>query len=131
MYFEIIDDKHFIIRLNSSYKKINENNKNDIIKSLLILLKKRYAYNILGFYEVNIYNSSNMFSYILFTKINNSDGIYNNIDLKINLHRKDLFLNIDDYEIIKENYIKCSDINNEDIYKICEHYTVVKPNLHS
>ena len=44
----------------------------------------------------------------------------NNILCETNDNTKDEF--IDDIKF---------ELNNEDIYKICEHYTVVKPNLHS
>ena len=130
MKFEIINKNSFIIKLNNSYKILNKDNQDDIIKKIITIIRKRYGYNVLGFYEVNIYKVSSMFSLLLFTKINN-DRLYNNIDLRIINHNTDISLYIDDYEIMNKNYLKSSDIEIGDIYKLCEHYTYIMPNLHS
>ena len=54
MKFKILNKKSFIVYLNSFYKKIDNNSK-EIIKNIILLIKKRFAYNIFGYYEVNIY----------------------------------------------------------------------------
>ena len=122
MNFKIIDNKSFVIKLNNSYKKITLDNQNKIIKELLILVRKRYSYNICGLYEIDIYKS-NMFSILMFRKTNNDSGIYNNIDLKIKNHSKELNITIDDYELLKKTSLKINELNTCDIYKICEHYS--------
>ena len=128
MKFEIIDKNSFVVKLNNSYKNLN-NNQEDIIKNILILMKKRYAYNIYGFYEVNVYKISNFISLLFFKRVNSNDLI-NNIDLRIINHNTNIDLYIDDYEIIKTNHIKGNDISYDNIYKICEHYSIPMHNLH-
>lgn len=120
MKFEIIDKSTFQVKINTSYKRINKENQTNIIKELLLLIKKRYAIDIYGFYEVNIYTYNNLFTIMLFKRINRDDSFYNTIDLKIINHSKELDIIIDDF-ILK---------NTKNIYKICEHYYIKSLNLH-
>ena len=120
MKFEVIDNNSFQVRLNTSYKKINRDNQTDVIKNILLLIKKRYALNIYGFYEVNIYYIDIFVTIIKFKKLNNNDSFYNTIDLKIINHDKKINIEIDDFLLE----------NNKNIYKMCEHYYIKKLNLH-
>ena len=126
MKFEIINDNKFIVRLNTSYKIINLDNQNEIIKNILLIIKKRYSYNIFGFYNVDIYKVSNLLSIIIFKKI--EDNYCKNIDLKIINHSKKIDINIEDFDII--NRVRVKNVNKKDIYKICEHYSIRIDNLH-
>lgn len=120
MKFEIIDKTTFQVRLNTSYKIINKENETKILREILLLIKKRYALNIYGFYEVNIIPISNLITILIFKKINKEDMFYNTIDLKIINHKNNNNIIIDDF--ILEN--------NNNVYKICEHYYIKNLNLH-
>ena len=120
MKFKIIDKKISIIYLNNAYKEINENNSKEIIKEIILLIKKRYSYNIYGFYEVNIYKVKKISTIIIFKKRDNDELFYNTIDLKIIHHKKTIDIFVDDFSLS----------NNNEIYKICEHYSVDEVNLH-
>lgn len=118
MNFKIINNKEFVVKVNCSYKKINLDTQNKTIKDILILIKKRYAYNIYGFFEVNIFNIKELITILLFKKIN-EDNYYKTIDLKIINHNKIIDLDYDDIEL--------KDTKN--IYKKCEHYSIKNLNL--
>lgn len=119
MNFKVINNKEFIVRLNNSYKKLNIENQNKIIKEILILIKKRYAYNIYGFFEVNIYNIKDLITILKFYKKDKDDYFGKMIDLKIINHNKKEDIIIDNLVLKKSN----------NIYKICEHYYIKNLNL--
>ena len=120
MKFKIIDKKSFIIYLNNSYKKIDKDNSKNIIKDIIMLIKKRYSYNFSGIYEVNIYNVKDLSTLLLFEKIDNDSFLYNSVDLKIINHKEQLNIIIDDFTLL----------DNKNIYNICEHYSIDEVNLH-
>lgn len=129
MNYNIISDKEYIVKLNYSHK-IMKKELNDIIKFLLVSIRKKYSYDIYGFYEVDVYDIPNLIKVFHFNKKDEENYFRNNIDLKINKHETDFLLEIDDYILIKDysnknsyNTIKASKIKKEDIYRICEHYT--------
>ena len=125
MKFKVLNKNTFIVYLNSFYKKIDSNSK-EIIKSIIILIKKRYAYNIYGYYEVNIYRINNLLSILLFNRLDNDMLLYNSIDLKIIEKNSKIKYKIDDFTIIEDD----KELNDNDIYKICEHYSIDDVNLH-
>lgn len=118
MYFNVIDNKTFEVRINSSFK-IDFNDLSKSIKNILYKLNKKYNYLIRGYYEVNIYRVKELITLLLFKKIDN-DNYLNTIDLKIINHNKELDIIIDDFLLNKQN-----------IYNICEHYSIRYDNLHS
>ena len=118
MNFKVINNKKFIIKINNSYKELNIDNQNTIIKDILILIKKRYAYNVYGYYEVNIYNIKDLITILIFNKLN-SDDYYKTIDLKIINHNKNIKIEYDDYELK----------STKNIFKKCEHYSIKNLNL--
>ena len=122
MKFKILDKNSFIIYLNNFYKKKVNSNSKEVIKDILLLIKKRYDYNIFGYYEVNIYRVKDLLTILLFKRIDNDNMLYNSIDLKIIEHKKMIDYSVNDF------YINCDKSNN--IYKICEHYSINEVNLH-
>ena len=118
MNFEVINKNTFQLKINNSYMNLDINNQSNKIKEILLLIKKRYALDIIGFYEVNIYSIDDLLSILIFKKINKEDMLYNTIDLKIINHNKPLEIIIDDFEIDKKNK-----------YKVCEHYIIKDINL--
>ena len=126
MKFEIINNKKFIIKINNFYKNINLDNQNKIIKDILLLIKKRYSFNIFGFYDVDIYKINNLASLLIFNKT--QDNYFNSIDLKIMNHSNKPVINIEECDII--NNLKIDNLKSKDIYKVCEHYSFGMDNLH-
>ena len=125
MKFETIDKKSFIIYLNSFYKKIDSNSSKEVIKNIILLIKKRYSYNICGFYEVNIYRVKGLLTIMVFKRMDNDEILYNSVDLRIIEHKGTINYSIDDF------VLTCNkELNNNDIYKICEHYSIDEVNLH-
>lgn len=130
MNFNLIDEKEYIIKLNYSHKLI-EKDINDIVKELLIIIRKKYNYDIYGFYNVDIYDIPNIVMIIHFKKKDEDNYYIKNIDLKINIHKEDIIIKLDDYmllnnykEKIDYNTIYSSNIKKEDVYKFCEHYYI-------
>ena len=125
MNYEVIDNKTFIVKI------ININNTLDderLIKEILIRIRKRYAVNIYGFYEVDLYNVKNILNILIFRKTDNDNIFSNTIDLKIKKHSNDLNININNDYII-DNYNKKIKTDSNNIYKYCEHYSVDNINL--
>ena len=120
MKFKIIDNKSFIILLNSSYIKYNDEVSKDTIKNIILLIKKRYSYNICGVYEVDVYKGKNLFLFLKFKKMDDGEYYLNTLDLKIKNHKEIIKVSIDDFDLLK--------CNNK--YKICEHYSFDMLNLH-
>ncbi len=130
--FKIIDDYNFIIKVNTSYMGLLDDNLYDNLKKILINLRKRYYYEINGFYEVEIYEVKNFFYLIKFSK-KDDDVFNNNIDLKIIKNNKEIDLSFEDYFLLeeynpifkKDKYVICSsNIDKKDVIKLCEFYDV-------
>lgn len=130
--FEIIDSNNFKVKINSSNKILSDLSKEDKIKKIMLELKKKYSFNIYGFYEVDIYNLGNFVTYMIFKRKDEDDYYYKSIELKINEHKYIPQLLIDDFtllkkynkDIIEKNKIFSNIIKKEDVYKLCEHYVI-------
>lgn len=130
--FEIIDSNNFKVKINSSNKTLSDLSKEDKIKKIMLELKKKYSFNIYGFYEVDIYNVGNFVTYMIFKRKDEDDYYYKSIELKINEHKYIPQLLINDFtllkkynkDIIEKNKIFSNIIKREDIYKLCEHYVI-------
>lgn len=130
--FEIIDSNNFKVKINSSNKILNELSKEDKIKRIMLDLKKKYSFNIYGFYEVDIYNVNNFVTIFIFKRKDEDDYLYKTIELKINEHKYVPKISVDDFTLLKKynkntgenNKILCDTVKKDDIYKLCEHYTI-------
>lgn len=129
MKYQLINKNKFIIYLNSSYMCLNKENLYDSIKNILIKVRKRYAYDIYGYYDVNIYEIKCITTVIEFIKKDQDDYFKNNVDLKINYINKDYKIRIGDYALLNNFLISSNDIKGSDIIKICEHYSIENLNL--
>lgn len=139
MNFNIKDDNNFIININSSLLELNEDNLYDELKKILINIRKKYAYNIYGFYNVDIYHLDPFLTILKFEKKDKDDYFSKSIDLKIIRHESDIKLTFKDYLLVKDYNnvnikngrinIKSKEIKKEDVYKLCEHYTIESLNL--
>ena len=128
MKFNIINKNSFIIYLNSSYIKDTEEISKEIIKNIILLIKKRYSFKIFGFYEVNIYKIKNLINILVFKKIDNDELFFNSVDLKIINHKELIRIDFDDFKLMEN--INFDKINSFNVYKICEHYSINDLNLH-
>lgn len=130
--FEIIDSNNFKVKINSSNKILNELSKEDKIKRIMLDLKKKYSFNIYGFYEVDIYNVNNFVTIYIFKRKDEDDYLYKTIELKINEHKNVPKISVDDFTLLKKynknivenNKILSDIVKKDDIYKLCEHYTI-------
>lgn len=137
MNFKIIDDSKFIVKLNSSYLELKDENLYDDLKKILISIRKKYAYDIYGFYDVDLYNIKNLISILYFTKKDSDDFFCKTIDLKIIRHKNPPLLYFTDFILLKnyktkyinDKIILEKELNKKDIYKLCEHYTIESINL--
>ena len=137
MNFKMINEKKFIVKLNSSYLELKDENLYDDLKKILILIRKKYAYDIYGFYDVNIYYIKDMLTILCFTKKDSDEYFSKTIDIKIIKHEKSPELYFEDFQLLK-NYKK-KYINNKiildekirkgDVYRLCEHYYIDSLNL--
>ena len=128
MKFNIINKNSFVIYLNSSYIKDTEEISKEIIKNIILLIKKRYSFKIFGFYEVNIYKIKNLINILVFKKIDNDELFFNSVDLKIINHKELIRIDFDDFKLMEN--INFDKINSFNVYKICEHYSINDLNLH-
>lgn len=132
MNFNIIDKNTFIVKLNNSFLEINEQDEKDKLNKLLFQIKKRYSYDIYGFYDVDIYYINNFITIIKFKRKDDDEYFRKNINLKINRHLKEKRLHFNDYFLIDKyknkiinNSLKGSDIDKKDILRLCEHYDII------
>lgn len=137
MKFLIYDDNNFQITVNNEYiefKYDNEEELYEILKNILIAIKKKYAYDIYGFYEVNIYILKNICTILEFSK-KEDNHLYKTIDLKIiKNNNKNVYLKFDDYLLIKQHknvkyldnkyYINVEKLKEHDINKLLEHFEI-------
>ena len=139
MKFSIIGDNNFSIYINNNYIN-NELEKEeelyDYLKKILTEIRKKYAFDIRGFYEVNIYTIDNIGTMLNFYRIDNDNFIYKTVDLKIIKNTNDfVYLKFDDYFIIEKYknikywnnsyYLKAEDIKKEDVLKLIEFCEIV------
>ncbi len=136
MNVKFLSDKKIIVKVNSSYLKLDEDNLYDDLKKILINIRKKYYYDIYGFYEVNIYYVKDLLTILTFYKTD-EDSFYNKtIDLKVVRSSKEPLIFIDDFQIVDrdkqevaDNKIRLNIVDKKDIYKICEHYSLETSNL--
>lgn len=139
MKFSIIDDNNFTIYINNNYLNNefeDEENLYESLKKILIEIRKKYAYDIRGFYEVNIYSIENIGTILNFFRKDDDNFIYKTVDLKIIKNTSEnIYLKFDDYYIIEKYknikyfnnsyYLKATDIKKEDILKLVEFFEIV------
>lgn len=118
MKFDLLKDNKFILYVNSSYLVFEKEKLYDNIKKLMIKVRKKYNYDIYGYYDVDIYDLDRFRTILVFNKKDNDEFFRNTIDLKINYHSKTLKVSYD-YLINKE----------EDIISLCEFYDMKNLNL--
>ena len=134
MNFSIINERCFVVRINNSYLELKEEDIYDKLKKVLINIRKRYAYDIYGFYDVEIYEVKNFITILKFYKKDDDELFRNTIDLKINKINRRINIVFDDYFLINKCQNIDKDVNKykinselikkEDIIKLCEHYKV-------
>lgn len=138
MRFSQIDDEHFDIYINNLYLTFDiekDDELYDSLRKILINIRKKYAYDIYGFYEVNIYVVENLCTILRFAK-KEENIICKTIDLKIiKNNNKSVFLEFDDYFIIKDFdnkkffdnkfYININNLEKNKIATIIEHANIV------
>ncbi len=129
MKYQLLDNNKFLTEINNSYMHLNKDNLYDYLKNILIKVKKKYNYDIYGYYDVFIYEIGNLKTVIEFIKKDKEDFFKNSIDLKINYVNKDVKILLDDYTILNRFSIYSKDIKDKDIIKICEHYSIENLNL--
>ena len=137
MNFSIIDDNNFKLYFNNKYISFSYDDEDALyesLKNILITLKKKYAFNIYGFYEVNIYQIKDVCTILIFEQKDDS-MLYKTVDLKIIKNSlKDVYLKFDDYFLI-QNYDNIKYFNNnyyinaenikDNINKLIEHFEIV------
>ena len=137
MNFFIIDDNNFKLYVNNKYINFNYDDEDELyesLKNILITLKKKYAFDIYGFYEVNIYKIKELATILNFTKKDDS-MLYKTVDLKIIKNSlKDVYLKFSDYFLIQEydnikylhnNYYINAENIKENINNLIEHFEIV------
>ena len=134
MNFSIINERCFVVRINNSYLELKEEDIYDKLKKVLINIRKRYAYDIYGFYDVEIYEVKNFITILKFYKKDDDELFRNTIDLKINKINRRINIVFDDYFLINKCQNIDKDVNKykinselikkEEIIKLCEHYKV-------
>lgn len=108
----------------------------ELIKNVMIKLKKRYNEDIQGFYEAVVYENKNYGFIVELTKDGEIDLFKDLIDLKVIIKKdEDFLLEWDDYFLIKDlDYVYYygkkyyTSINLLDSYKLktlSEHYKVI------
>ncbi len=131
--FKIINDNSFIVKVNCDYIKFNDENIYEQIKRILINIRKRYAYDIYGFYDVEISYIEKFIAILKFIKKDEDEIFRNTIDLKISKNNKSINLKFNDYFLISNYLVSINNnkyeinsklIKDKDILKLCEHYTI-------
>ena len=131
--FKIINDNSFIVKVNCDYIKFNDEDIYEQIKRILINIRKRYAYDIYGFYDVEISYIEKFITILKFIKKDEDEIFRNTIDLKISKDNKSINLKFNDYFLISNYLVSINNnkyeidsklIKDKDILKLCEHYTI-------
>lgn len=152
MNITIIDDNKFDIYVNNLYINFNsdsndndnDNELYDNLKKILINVREKYALNIFGFYEVDIFYVENYATILKFVKKDEDSIMYKNVDLKIIEHDSDnVYFKFEDFLLNKYfkkirfyngyYYANVNDMKveskNFSISKILEHCDVVIDDL--
>lgn len=108
MNITIIDDNKFDIYVNNLYINFNsdsndnDNELYDNLKKILINVRKKYALNIFGFYEVDIFYVENYATILKFVKKDEDSIMYKNVDLKIIEHdSNNVYFKFEDFFLLK------------------------------
>lgn len=139
MKFSIIDEDNFNIYINNKYLTFDSNNQRELynsLKKILISIRKKYAINIYGFFEVDIYTIRALGTILKFHKKDDDSLIYKTVDLKIIEHENnDVYLKFEDYDLIKKYknfqyyknnyYININDIEEKDIERYIEFFEII------
>ena len=138
MNFSIIDDNNFKLYVNNNYIDFNYDNEDELyeaLKNVLITLKKKHAFNIYGFYEVNIYQIKDICTILIFSK-KEENILYKTVDLKIIKNSlENTYLKFNDYFLIKNYsnikffnnnyYLNAEKLKKEDINRLIEHFEII------
>ncbi len=139
MKFSIIDEDNFNIYINNKYLTFDSNDQRELynsLKKILISIRKKYAINIYGFFEVDIYTIRALGTILKFHKKDDDSLIYKTVDLKIIEHENnDVYLKFEDYDLIKKYkkfqyyknnyYININDIEEKDIERYIEFFEII------
>lgn len=127
---------YFVVFVNNLYLDFDlEDNLYECLKKILLNLKKRYAIDIYGYFETDIYKIDNVGTFLEFNRIDDDSFNIKNIDLKINIHNSvDAYLKFSDYFIIDKYknieykngyyYIDAKNIEKEDIIRLSDYYVI-------
>lgn len=137
MKFSIVNDERFNIYVNNKYLEFSKDEDllYDSLKKILLNIKKRYDYDVFGFYQVDIYIIEDVATILEFYKKDES-FISKTIDLKLVIHNQnDIYLKFIDFLLIKKYkkikyknnnfYVKVIDVEKSDIEKLLEHFEIV------
>jgi len=137
MKFSVIDENTFNIYVNNQYLSFSkeEDSSYDSLKKILINLKKRYGYDIYGYYQVDIYKIDDIATILKFNKKEES-LMCKTIDLKLVHHiSNNIYLKFNDFYLIKKYknvkyfdgafYVSVNEIKLDDINKLIEHFEIV------
>ena len=137
MKFSVIDENTFNIYVNNKYLSFSKDDESlyDALKKILINVKKKYGYDIYGFYQVDVYKIDNI-AIILEFKKKEESLICKTVDLKLVHHSSNnIYLKFNDLYLIKKYkkvkyfnwsfYIRLDEIKLEDINRLIEHFEVV------
>ncbi len=132
MNIKILNNNTYLIKINSWIKEYQEYNKENKIKEIIYKIGKKYNLNIYGIYNVNISALKKIMKIIRIEKIDDDDFYRNRIDLIINKDNKELEMFVNDFTLLdnynykkmSNNLIKGSTIKEEDIIRLCEHYSL-------
>ena len=122
----------FFIKINSWINNYEEYDKEYKLKELINKISKLFNINKYGIYNVKISELINFMKIIRIEKIDDDDFYRNRIDLIISKNDSELSMSINDFTLldsynlkkISNNVIKGSTIKEEDIIRLCEHYSL-------
>lgn len=138
MKLSFLSDEEFKIYINKEYLNIaleDEKELYESLKKILLNMRKRYSYNIYGFYEVNIYRINELGYLFIFTKKEDS-FLCKTIELKIvKNNSEDVYFEFENYEEIFKNkkvkfynnkfYINVEDVNGDILYRLSEYFEII------
>lgn len=120
MKFSIIDSNNFKIYINNEYEKFNYENDDELydsLKKILTNIRKKYAFNIYGYYEVDIYNLKEIATILYFQKKDEDSSLYKTVDLKIiKKEENDIYIKFSDYFFIQKKLLKYIKKKNNNFY---------------
>lgn len=123
------------IKNNSDIEKLNKEDIELNIKSMLNYIKKRYKKNISGFYNVILYKNNKYGLIFEINKESDLDFFPDVIDIKLKIEDNlDIYLKFDDYFLINNYnvyyynnlyYVNINDICDKDIILLSDYYNIV------